>query len=81
MTMLIFRASTGGDFAIPEEEITALWPAAEPGHTLITRQSDESTVEVICDFNDLLKDGFDRIDLRPKAKPIPLEPRGRGKKT
>ncbi len=81
MTMLLFRTVDGQDIALPEEEITAIWPEPKmPGHTRITYASSEYALVVAGDFNDLMKDGFDRIDLRPKAEPIPLEPRGRGKK-
>ncbi len=76
MAMLIFRTVDGQDIAILEEDITALWPEPKMSeHTRIACLSEEYAIVVVGDFNDILKDGFDRLDLRPKAEPIPIKKR------
>ena len=67
MDLFIFRTAGGYDVAIPEEDIATIWQAETPGHVLIERVADRLDIEVVCDFDKLVKE-FDRMDLRPRAR-------------
>lgn len=80
MSMFIFRTPEGHDVAIHEEDIVMIWAAKIPGNTLIELIEDRPDIEVVCDFNTLLSECYDRLDLRlkaeqkvePKPAPAPL---------
>ncbi len=68
MDLFIFTTADGHDVAIPEDDIATIWSAKTPGHTLIERVSDTPDIEVEYEFNALITDFFDHVDLRPRAR-------------
>ncbi len=71
--MLIFRTVEGHDIAIAEDAIAMVWASLKhDSHSVIEFGGERDGVTVDCEFNELMRDGFERVDLRPKAEPIPI---------
>ncbi len=66
MDILVFTTVEGHEVAIPDDDIQALWRGKDGKGTLIERLSDNPNILIDYDFDALIREWFDSIDLRPK---------------